>query len=186
MSAYVVDKSHIDRMVSAALKAHPAGHPGTTRRLRWWRVDESGDYAGWRELNTNAEQMTEDDYMSYYTPSELGQMLLNENIASVSYRYSEPGRASYYGAETAASMDDLEDTDLPGPCDRYYLGPYIYEDPRVEMTPGQVFEHIDCLDYQSCEHPGWRSSEAFAFLTSLRDAYCRQVIAAEDAAVADS
>jgi|SRR5579862_6512310 len=164
MSAYVVDKHHIDCLVSAALRAHPAGQPGSTRNLSWWRVDEDGEYAGWRELSVYAEQMIDDEYKAYYTPSALGQILVDENVASVAYRYPS---------------DNVDGGELPGPCDAYYLGPYVYEDPRLEMTPGAVFRAIDCLDYQSCEHEGWRKSEAFAFLTALRKAYCDRV-AAED------
>lgn len=180
MSAYVVDKREIDLLVRAALHAHPAGQPGTTREMSWWRVDETGDYAGWRELDPNAEHRTDDDYKAFYTPSQLGQILVSENVRSVAYRYSEPGRAVYYGPEAAAGMDDLDadQGELPGPCDAYYMAPYVYADPGRDLTPGEVFEAIDCLDYQSCEHDGWRKSEAFAFLTSLRKAYCDRVSAA--------
>jgi hypothetical protein len=179
VSAYILDKEDVDKLVYAALRAYPAGQPGSSLRLSWWRVDEEGKYEGWRELNQHAEQMIDDDYKAYYTPSQLGQILVNENVASVSYRYSTPGRTGYYGAEAAAAMEDNEDDILPGPCDRYYMAPYVYTEPRWQPTPGQVFSLIDCLDYQSCEHDGWRSSEAFAFLTALREAWCRRVIEAE-------
>lgn len=184
MSAYVVDKEDIDVLVAAALHAYPAGHPGSTRNLSWWRVDELGDYCGWRELDRNAEHRTDDDYKAYYTPSQLGQILVNENVASVAFRYSEPGRTVYYGGAAAAEMPDDADPDLgtlPGPIDAYYMGPYIFTDPRKEITPGQVFSLIDRFDYQSCEHDGWRKSEACTFLTALRKAYCDRVIDAEQA-----
>ena len=180
MSAYVLDKQDIDRMVSAALHAYPAGQPGTTRNLSWWRVDESGEFAGWNELNVYAEHKTGDDYKQFLTPSMLGQLLVNENVTSVLYRYSEPGRTYYYGAEHAAEMDDDTIETLPGPCDRYYMGPYVFEDPHEETTPGAVFALLDCYDYQSCEHPEWRASEAYAFCRSLREAYCRRVTEAEE------
>jgi hypothetical protein len=155
MSAYVVDKRHIDFLVSAALQAYPPGQPGSTHRLSWWRVDGSGEYAGWREINPNAEHMTDD-----------GQMLVSENVASVHHRYPD---------------DDADAGELPGPCDAYYMGPYVFEDPRREVTPGAVFRAIDCLDYQSCEHDEWRSSEAYAFLGALRKAWCDRVADAEHA-----
>lgn len=166
MSAFVVDKKHIDLMVRAALNAHPAGQPGVTRNCSWWRVNEDGQYAGWRELNRHAETMEGDDYKQYFTPSELGQMLVNENVASVCGRYPDC---------------DADTGDLPGPCDAYYMGPYVYTDPMRDLTPGQVFRAIDCLDYQSCEHDGWRTSEAFAFLTTLRKAYCDRIATLENA-----
>jgi hypothetical protein len=111
--------------------------------------------------------MEGDDYKAYYTPSQLGQMLVDENVASVATRYPDT---------------NPDEGDLPGPIDAYYMGPYVYADPRKDLTPGEVFRAIDCLDYQSCEHDGWRASEAFAFLTSLRKAYCDRVADLEGAA----
>jgi hypothetical protein len=167
MSAFVVDKSDIDRLVRAALYAHQSHYPGDRRQMQWWRVDEQGDYAGWNKLYELAETRAGDDYMQYVTPSYLGQILVSENVASVAYRYE----------------DCTPDAgDLPGPCDAYYMGPYVYSDPREDLTPGAVFELIDRLDYQSCEHPGWRTSEAHAFCVALRKAYCDRVIYAESAA----
>lgn len=175
MSAWIVSKYHVDCLVKAADSAYPAGQPGMTG-LSWWRTDDAGGYAGWRELNDyRATEGSGDDYKQYVSCDTLGQMLVDENVASVSYRYSTPGRTYYYGPETAATMPDDSLEDLPGPCDHYYMQPYVYEDPRRELTPGEVFRLIDCLDYQSCEHPTWRTSEVFAFLTALREAYCRRV-----------
>lgn len=110
--------------------------------------------------------MEGDDHKQYFTASQTGQMLVDENVASVSHRYPDTDPA--FG-------------DLPGPCDAYYMGPYIYTDPGRTLSAGEVFRAIDCLDYQSCEHPGWRASEAFAFLTALRKAYCDRVADAEQA-----
>lgn len=176
MSAFVVDKAHIDLMVCAADYYGRQGFQGS--KMQWWQVDENGEYAGWRYLFAN-----EDSREEYYTLSQLGQILVNENVRSVSYRYSEPGRTYYYGAEAASSMDDLDADvgDLPGPCDAYYMGPYVYTNPGRILTPGEVFKAIDCLDYQSCEHPEWRKTEAFAFLTALREQVCRSVDGYADA-----
>ncbi len=155
-------------------------------RFSWWRTDEQGDYAGWHELNPHAETMLGDDYKAYLTPSMLGQLLVNENVTSVLYRYSSSGRTYYYGPETAAEMEDDTIETLPGPCDRYYMGPYVFEDPRETITPGEVFALIDCYDYQSCEHPEWTSSEAYSFCRSLREVYCRRVVDAEREAKASA
>jgi len=176
MSAFVVGKAHIDLLVKAAEYYGKQGYQGS--RMQWWQVDEDGNYAGWRYLEANEDLRDE-----YYTLSQLGQILVNENVASVSHRYSEPGRVCYYGAEASASMEDLDADmgELPGPIDAYYMGPYVYTDPGRVLTPGQVFKAIDCLDYQSCEHPRWRTSEAFAFLTTLRETVCRHVAEYEDA-----
>lgn len=170
MSAYIVSKPHIDLLVRYAVR-------GTGREpFRWWRVDEAGEFAGWRELDElYAESRTPSDHCDYVSPSQFGQILVSANVRSVSHRYSEPGRTPYYGAEAAAGMEELEEDDLPGPGDRYYLGPYVYEDPGYTLSPGELFKAIDNLDYQSCEHDDWRRSEAFALLAALRHEACTQV-----------
>jgi hypothetical protein len=165
MSAYVVDKEHVDLLTRFALRG--LGREG----FSWWQVNEEGQYAGWRKLD---ELATGED-PERFSPSQFGQLLLSENVKSVSHRYSEPGRETYYGAEVAGEMEDTPDEELPGPCDRFYLAPYLYTDPGYTLTPGELFAAIDCLDYQSCEHPGWRTSEAFALLEALRNAAGRMV-----------
>jgi hypothetical protein len=160
MSAYIVDKPHVDALVRAALDYGSRGYQGA--RMQWWQTDDAGEYAGWRYLDR-----IERDEEDFYTPSQLGQILVSENVASVAYRYPD---------------DDVDAGELPGPIDAYYLGPYVYADPGRTMSPGEVFKAIDGLDYQSCEHPGWRASEAFAFLTALRETVCRHVPGYESAA----
>lgn len=170
MSAYVLSKEQISELVKAAVTAYPPGRPGTGHNLSWWRVDEDGNYDGWREVDRFGREGG-DEHRQYCSPSELGRMLLEENVKSVNYRYSSAGRASYYGPDHGLEDDDTE-----------YDVEFEYVDPRKDLTPGAVFRAIDCLDYQSCEHPGWRSSEAFSFLRSLRKAYCDRVIEAEEEA----
>ena len=89
---------------------------------------------------------------------EVGDMLLSENQRSVNHRYK--------------ATDDQ---------DRLYQVQY---DAFVwaSFEPVDVFKAIDCLAYQSCEHPDWESSEAFAFLSALRKRYCRRLPGYSDAA----
>lgn len=166
MSAHIVSKQHIDLLVRAAEHAHLTRYAGDGRSLTWWRTDDEGRYAGWRQLARNAETREDDDYKAFCTPSQLGQMLVSENVRSVYHRYPDT---------------DPDAGDLPGPTDAYYMGPYVYEDLRRDLTPGEVFRAIDCLDYQSCEHPEWYASEAYAFLVALRKAYCDRIADAEEA-----
>lgn len=153
MSAFVVSKTHVDLIVRAAEHYGRQGYQGA--RMQWWQVDEDGGYAGWRYLDAN-----EDSREEYYTLSQLGQILVDENIASVCGRYPDT---------------DPDIGDLPGPLDAYYMGPYVYTDHGYTLSPGEVFKAIDCLDYQSCEHDGWRKSEAHAFLDALRHKVCTAV-----------
>jgi hypothetical protein len=75
----------------------------------------------------------------------LGQMLVDECVRSVSYRYPR---------------DDARKGELPGPSDRYYLRPYTFEDPMYLPTAAETAKAVDCYRYQSCEHPGWEESAA--------------------------
>lgn len=170
MSAHVVSKTHVDLLVNAALRAGRPNYAG--ERFRWWEVDENGAYAGWREL----DRLGPGEDPAKVTPSQLGQLWLSANVRSVGYRYSEPGRVYYYGAEAAAAMDALADEDLPGAEVRWY----VYEHPGYELTAGEVFSAIDCLAYQACEPDDWRQSEAFVALEALRHAWCRRVAGYSD------
>lgn len=171
MSAWIVHKTHIDLLTRFALRA------SGRESFQWWQVNEQGEYAGWRRL----DELASGEDPERFSPSQFGQLLVSENVESVAYRYSEPGRSYYYGQDVAQAMEDLAEAELPGPCDRYYLAPYVYANPGYTLTPGELFAAIDCLDYQSCEHDGWRRSEAFAALEALRGAACRQVDGYADA-----
>lgn len=81
-------------------------------------------------------------------------MLWRENIKSVSHRYPHESSAT-----------------LPGPRDCEFVitesdfGCVLLWD---HFDPAQVLKACDCFEYQSCEHDEWESSEAHAFIQSLR------------------
>jgi hypothetical protein len=78
--------------------------------------------------------------MAVDNPHEVGQMLWHENHVSVNYRYGESRLTP----------------------------PYKFEaEPNKAIDPVAVIKQIHCLDYQSCEHEGWRTSAACQFLTDL-------------------
>jgi len=85
----------------------------------------------------------------------LGQMLWAENVKSVSYRYR-----------------DDETSELPGVVEEAEGG-FQYGDHKPwsssPITPVQVLKACDCYEYQSCEHPEWKQSEAYAFIQALRE-----------------
>ena len=70
----------------------------------------------------------------------IGELLHAENVASVNYRYREITRPAFRLCQWAA----------------------FHPFPRVQIVKAAL-----CLDYQSCEHPGWRSSEACRLLTAV-------------------
>lgn len=67
----------------------------------------------------------------------IGQILWNENYKSVNYRYNE---------------------NEPNPT-------YFFSYKFVNL--GQSLKAIDCLNYQSCEHPDYEKSEAKNILNTL-------------------
>lgn len=96
-------------------------------------------------------------------PNKLGQILVDECVRSVRYRYPN---------------DDVEKGDLPGPIDPYYLKPYVFEHPRYLPTAAELYKAIDCYGYQSCEHPGWLESYSFRLCERIRNAIAARVPAA--------
>ena len=71
--------------------------------------------------------------------SATGYMLWRENHKSVNTRYNQRTRTPAY----------------------------IFQRRAVPLTPVEVIKSIHCLDYQSCEHKGWKKSEARKFLQTL-------------------
>ena len=138
MSAYVVGREHIIYLVEAGLVL-----PNWGRRhshITWiWNID--GEY----EDIKRGELYPAD----YEAAQRVGQMLWDENLASVRYRYPD-------------SPDKL-----PGPIDCDYQYPETTP-PFMHIDPIQVLSSCDCYGYQSCEHDGWATSEAKAFIGALQ------------------
>lgn len=72
-------------------------------------------------------------------PNEVGRMLIEENQNSVNHRYRTDDRPA----------------------------PYTFRE-VLEIEPVQIIKAINCLEYQSCEHPGWDKSEAWYFCRALK------------------
>jgi hypothetical protein len=105
MSAGIVSKTHIDRMVSTAMD--------------------------WAQIEPRADAAT-----------EFGRMLWTENLKSVAARYPNDKSGERPGTF------GLSDKEIRG----YEFT--AYEIPP--LTPVEMAKAIDCLEYQSCEHDGWR------------------------------
>jgi len=132
MSAFVVDKAHINAMVRSGLSVR-------YKPLHWYHDGKS-------------HALSDDN------ASGVGQTLLEECIKSVSYRY-----------------DDSEVTNLPGRSDASYMIPFEFKFSYNPPTLVERLKLIDCYEYQSCEHPGWKDSEALAFCQALRHATIDQL-----------
>jgi len=141
MSAYVVDRNHIRFLIAAAT---------------WTARRERSHGFSWYQGGHRHE-------MDERNEAEGGQMLWDENVASVERRY--PG----------------SDYDLPGPIDQCRAYGEHKMVPAFSPTPAQILKAADCYEYQSCEHPGWEASSAKGFIDSLRHSAWRLVEGYDDA-----
>lgn len=73
--------------------------------------------------------------------------LAHENVRSVAFRYSEPPDRHVVPLPRAAQLEDCY---------------------RQPLTVAALLRAIDCLEYQSCEHPGWAASTAARWLAQAR------------------
>ena len=94
-----------------------------------------------------------------------GQMLRDANVESVAACYPNESREFLPGdADEAEALW----------CFNFKKDPSSIW-PRERVSPGFALKQIQCFEYQSCELPGWEQSEAFAFLSALRDRLARRV-----------
>ena len=133
MSAWVVDKKHIDLLITAGLMF-------PQMRMR-------NTYQEWTRDNHHV-RLTDEN------ADAIGGQLWAENYTSVK---------SLYGV-----TDDSED--VPGPADFEATQVLTYTFTRVPGTldPVVVLKALDCYEYQSCEHDGWKTSGAHEFCEVLR------------------
>jgi len=127
----MVSREHINYLVQASISR--AILNGSDAH-RWFHADK------WNEIRPG----------DYNRANEVGQMLWDENVKSVQFRYG----------------DESIET-LPGPGARAYVFVFKY-DFNFGFDATQIIKACDCLNYQSCEHEAWEASEAKAFVDSLR------------------
>lgn len=144
MSAFEVDKTHIDVLVSAALAAgkdfywyhQPAGAPHTEPGEALPGESSGADrYAAYlASLAANKREVTRANAGTW------GAVLVAENKRSVNYRY------------------DADEIEAPYEF-TYYAGPF---------DPVAILKALHCYEYQASEHEGWKASEAREFCEALR------------------
>jgi hypothetical protein len=150
MSAFMVGKVHIDAMVTAAMEIEHERH---TSGLSWYWFDPAED---------NELVRAEISYCDQLRANEVGQMLWAENLASINARYP----------------DTIEDHEhIPGPCDFRPddVAIYVWENVPGTLDPLAIIDATGCYEYQSCEHEGWRDSQAKAFCGALTDKMLRKM-----------
>ena len=154
MSAFILGKEHIDYLVEAGLFVN--GHGGLT----WLAPGEdletdyqAGDWCGPTAMQSYKARHRE---LRMETADHVGQMLIRENHLSVNFRYDERPTVT------------LED-------------PYRFNMRLRPIDPVQVLKALNCYEYQSCEHPGWKTSEAKAFCDALRHSTIHRLPGYDDA-----
>ncbi len=128
-------------------------------------TDNGLPYGGgleWYFGNNGSGRIPQDDLVM---AAAAENMIWKENMVSVAYRYGDPVE------------------DLPG--DRYVEDGITKADialaADILFVAVQVLKACNCLEYQSCEHPGWEASEARAFIQALKDKAVRALPGYESA-----
>ena len=88
----------------------------------------------------------------YEAQADSANMLLMENIKSVGFRYGQSTSAGLPGPTTVEIITSQD----------------ICRTSFKSLDPVQVIKACDCYSYQACEHDGWKTSKAKAFIDSLR------------------
>ncbi|MGD9891652.1 MAG: hypothetical protein AB7R89_28720 [Dehalococcoidia bacterium] len=124
MSAFIVGSYHINRIVATAL------HGPRDKAGHWYRSQHV-------ELE----------------PRDLGQMLHDANVRSVSYCYQRDDPAKSYQ----------------------------YSRLVERMTAVEALKALDCYEYQSCELPDWQGSPAQQWCERFRAGLIRVLLGYEEA-----
>lgn len=161
MSAFVVGADHIDFIVT-----HLLGHGATADQAVIY-LDTMTPLAtagpGWQRVARHVQHAYGASYLRVDSANatDVGLALWADNLASVQHRYPD----------TVANPDAT-----PGPVN---LGSemmaYRFRRAGLDARPGEILAAADCLAYQSCEHPDWRTSFGHAALESLRAKTIRRV-----------
>ncbi len=151
MSAFIVSRHHIDALVAVALfgptgvpiSPHTAWHP-----VSWFDTEPPpGAGMTWCQEHRHTAELQD--------AHRIGEMLVLENVRSVNHRYPDTGT-------------------LPGPNDELAEWATAYDTPLTALRRGrrptavEALKLVDCYEYQSCEHDGWRTSQARRFCDALR------------------
>jgi len=156
MSSFIVDRCHIDALLTAGL-THTPSYPGDAMTPVSWFDAPLTEYDGSEWYATHHKSLTRE------TADETGRMLWWENLRSVGYRYP--------------------DGELPGPVGltAEEVHGYRFAPLHGYPEPVAVLSLLAGYEYQACEHPDWRASEARRFCDALRDRTIRRLPGYDDA-----
>ena len=134
MSAFICSSLHIKTIAVYATEKN---------------IDSYGGYA-LRNVDGNGRDLSD--------ATTVTQILMEENIKSVCYRYRE--EIKNYNAYMEQTKVTNKEAALIG---------------MRAFSPVEVLKLIHCLDYQSCEHPDWRESLAYRILRAFERSLLRRL-----------
>lgn len=142
MSAHMVNKEHIDYLLSASMPT------GTRPACRWFDVDPAtnvpeGSYqrGNWRGPDSFSWYREHNRELRLDTADRVGSILMAENRRSVDHRYD---------------VTDIEDF-------------YTFNEVRGPFDLRRVLDACRGYRYQACEHPEWWQSEARQIIESIKE-----------------
>jgi hypothetical protein len=98
-------------------------------------------------------------HLTFEDADWLGRMLWAENVTSVEYRYPDTAEGGEYPGPIGFLPDEIVG---------YKLDTRTWVNAPVSAV--QVLKLCHSLDYQSCEHDGWKTSYAKEWLDAIREA----------------
>ena len=107
-----------------------------------------------------AREFVDSRLTPFYRDSEtdLGRALVRENVLSCEHRY--PSNAQRDHVLTTGAVE-------PSAAD-FAAEAYFYKRPAKTPDVVTMLKAIDCYEYQSCEHPGWKTSHARDYCAEVR------------------
>lgn len=160
MSAFIVSRGEIRYLIEAGLAF------GQDSPMQWSKGHQS-------------EQMAQ---LAHKNATEVGQLLWEENIRSVLYRYSDCTRDNLPGPN--GEDFEYEHIFVTPPPLRLALSSFASVHAKFRgsyIDPVQVLKACDCFEYQACEGSAWLDSEARQFLDALRHRAIRRLSGYQEA-----
>ena len=102
----------------------------------------------------------------------LAAILAQENINSVAYRYPD---TTGQGDRPGPFLTDAQLIEAA----RLYADKYAAAYP-LNINARDILNMVQCLDYQSCEHPEWNETEACAQLSRLNNTLTSKLRLSDD------
>ena len=166
MSAWIVSHGHIDAIVnfySQQYRRARCGFAGAAFEPLEIKRYRRLPYSDGREADPYLGRVIVEDLKEQENRQRLGEILLNENWKSIWCRYPDteknlenaPGHIEEIEENSESKIDIGDET-------KTNIGGYRYKPCKFNecISLVQFFKAINCLDYQSCEHPEWQDSDA--------------------------